>query len=247
MNEKLVVVKNTISSEDFVAQMEKTGFVGNDGRAKVFDLEAKLADVGVPEVVIRVMASVGFDECRISPSVKTWVEEYAGKGTSSLWISGGSGVGKSTTAAWAVKEIVKASENPCSLIDNCKFVTVSDLVHGTWMGSGLYGEGNKWRLIEPLTTCSLLVLDDLGSCVRQGREECAVVREVIDKRWGRMLPTVFTTQYGLEEYCDSLVKAGADIHDTTSMARRILASLGNYTGVDDGLVRQHFIPIRRRE
>lgn len=245
MNEKLVVVKNTISSEDFVAQMKKMRCAGNGGREKEFDLEEKLVKAGVPEVVIKVMVSEGFDECRIPLAVKKWVGGYSGKGTSSLWLSGGSGVGKSTTAAWAVQEIVKASENPLSLVNGCKFVTVSDLVHGTWMGSGLYGEGNKWRLIEPLTTCPLLVLDDLGSCVRQGREECAVVREVVDKRWGNMLPVIFTTQYGLEEYCDSLVRAGADIHDTTSMARRILASLGDYIGVDDGLVRQHFVPIHQ--
>lgn len=244
MNEKLVVVKNTISSEDLAAQMKKMGCAGNGGRAKEFDLEEELAKAGVPEVVVKVMAFEGFDECRIPLAVKNWVEGYSGKGTSSLWLSGGSGAGKSTAAAWAVKGIVEASGEPESLADGCKFVAVSDLVHGTWMGSGLYGEGNKWRLIEPLTTCPLLVLDDLGSCVRQGREECSVVREVVDKRWGHMLPTIYTTQYGLEEYCNSLVKAGADIHDTTSMANRIIASLGNYVGRDDRLVKQHFVPIR---
>lgn len=189
MNEKLVVVKNTISSEDLAAQMKKMRCAGNGGRAKEFDLEEKLAKAGVPEVVVKVMASEGFDECRIPLAVKNWVEGYSGKGTSSSWLSGGSGAGKSTAAAWAVKGIVEASGEPESLADGCKFVAVSDLVHGTWMGSGLYGEGNKWRLIEPLTTCPLLVLDDLGSCVRQGREECSVVREVVDKRWGHMLPT----------------------------------------------------------
>lgn len=240
-----VIVPTTISREEFDRRMEEARLSKKESKPKEFDLDAKLADLGIPEVVIKVMRSEGFDEGRISPLVKAWVEGYGGKGTSSLWISGGSGVGKSTTAAWAVQEIVKASENPLSLVNGCKFVTVSDLVHGTWMGSGLYGEGNKWRLIEPLTTCPLLVLDDLGSCVRQGREECAVVREVVDKRWGNMLPVIFTTQYGLEEYCDSLVRAGADIHDTTSMARRILASLGDYIGVDDELVRQHFVPIHQ--
>lgn len=244
MNEKLIVVKNIISSEDFVAQMKKMRCAGKGGSAKEFDLEEKLAKAGVPEVVIKVMASEIFDESRISPLVKIWVEEYAGKGTPSLLISGGSGVGKSTTAAWAVKEIIEASEDPVSLADGCKFMAVSDLVHGTWMGSGLYGEGNKWRLIEPLATCPLLVLDDLGSCVLQGREECAVVRELVDGRWGRMLPTIYTTQYGLSEYCGSLEKAGADIHDTTSMANRIIASLANYVGRDDKLVQQHFVPIR---
>lgn len=109
MNEKLVVVKNTISSEDFVAQMKKMGCAGNGGGAKEFDLEEKLVKAGVPEVVIKVMASEGFDECRIPLAVKKWVEGYSGKGTSSLWLSGGSGAGKSTAAAWVVKGIVEAS------------------------------------------------------------------------------------------------------------------------------------------
>lgn len=112
MNEKLVVVKNTISSEDFVAQMKKMRFAGNGGRAKGFDLEEKLAKAGVPEVVVKVMASEGFDECRIPLAVNNWVKGYSGKGTSSLWLSGGSGAGKSTAAAWAVKGIVEASGSP---------------------------------------------------------------------------------------------------------------------------------------
>lgn len=244
MSEGSVTVQTTISREGLAKRMEKMGLATKDGRNKEFNLDTKLVDAGVPEVVIKLMASKGFDECRIPSSVKSWVNEYAGKGTSSLWISGGSGVGKTTTATWAVKRIVESSEDPLSLVNGCKFMTVSDLVHGTWMGSGLYGEESKWRLVEPLATCPLLVLDDLGSCVRQGKEECAVVREVVDKRWGHMLPTVFTTQYGLEEYCDSLVKAGADIHDTVSMSRRILAALGSYISVDEEAIRQHYIPMR---
>ena len=248
MKEKRVTVRNTISPEDFAACMRKIRLEGNSVRKKKeLSLEEKLANAGVPEVIIKGMASEGFDECRISPLVKAWVEEYAGKGTPSLWISGGGGAGKSTAAAWAVKEIIEAPEPPTSLADDCKFVAVSDLVHGTWMGSGLYGRGNKWRLIEPLAACPLLVLDDLGSCVRQGIEECAVVREVVDRRWARMLPTIYTTRYGLGEYCGLLEKAGADIHDTASMANRIIASLSNYVGRDDKLVQQHFAPIRWAE
>lgn len=247
MNEKRVVVKNTISSKGFAAEMERIRCAANGGRVKKFDLETKLEEVGIPEVVIMVMASEGFEKSRIPSAVKKWVEGYSGKGTPSLWLSGGSGAGKSTAAAWAVRELIETSDTPILLANGCKFVAVSDLVHGTWMGSGLYGEGNKWRLIEPFTTCPLLVLDDLGSCVRNGREECAVLREVINKRWSHMLPTIYTTQYGLSEYCRSLERAGADIHDTTSMSNRIIASLSNYVGRDDKLVQQHFVPIRWAE
>lgn len=244
MSEGSIYVQTTISPEGFARCLGKMGVVNSNSKPEEIDLEKALAHAGVPEVVIKVMASENFNVSRIPPSVEEWAKEYTGGGTPSLWISGGSGVGKSTAAAWAVKEIIQLAESPQSLADGCKFVTVSDLVHGTWMGSGFYGEGNKWRLIEPLATCPLLVLDDLGSCIRHGKEECAVVRELVDKRWAHMLPTVYTTQYGLGEYCGSLEAAGANKHDTTSMANRILASLSNYVGRDDGLIQQHFVPMR---
>lgn len=71
MKEKRVTVKNTISPEDFAACMRKIRLEDNSVRKKKeLSLEEKLANVGVPEVVIKVMASEGFDECRIPLAVK---------------------------------------------------------------------------------------------------------------------------------------------------------------------------------
>lgn len=74
MNEKRVVVKNTISSKGFAAEMERIRCAANGGRVKKFDLETKLEEVGIPEVVIMVMASEGFEKSRIPSAVKKWVE-----------------------------------------------------------------------------------------------------------------------------------------------------------------------------
>ena len=196
------------------------------------DSGALLGDSGFSELVLSVLSDESFDPSRIPEKALSWLSSYQGKKTPSLWVSGGSGSGKTTLACWLVKALIESSVKNGEMVPSATFVSVADLVRDTWMGSSYYGEDNKWRSIRPLTTCDLLVLDDLGTCVKQGKEECAVVREVVDKRYTSMLPTVFTTQFGLREYCTMLRNAGADEHDVSSLRNRVLASMSGYIKQD---------------
>lgn len=207
------------------------------------DSGALLGNSGFSELVLSVLSDACFDLGRIPERARIWLSAYQGKGTPSLWVSGGSGSGKTTLACWIVKELVERSAKVGETAPSTTFVPVADLVRDTWMGASYYGEENKWRSIRPLTTCDLLVLDDLGTCVKQGKEECAVVREVVDKRYTSMLPTIFTTQFGLREYCKMLRKAGADEHDVTSLINRVLASMSGYLGQDASSIEANHVSL----
>ena len=207
------------------------------------DSGALLGVSGFSELVLSVLSDESFDPSRIPEKALNWLSSYQGKKTSSLWVSGGSGSGKTTLACWLVNALIEHSEKNGEVAPSATFVPVADLVRDTWMGSSYYGEDNKWRSIRPLTTCDLLVLDDLGTCVKQGKEECAVVREVVDKRYTSMLPTIFTTQFGLREYCVMLRRAGADEHDVTSLINRILASMSGYLRQDASSIEANHIAL----
>lgn len=201
-----------------------------------------LEDSGFSELVLSVLSDESFDASRIPEKALNWLSSYQGKKTPSLWVSGGSGSGKTTLACWLVKSLAERSSKDGAVLD-ATFVPVADLVRDTWMGASYYGEGNKWRSIRPLTTCELLVLDDLGTCVKQGKEECAVVREVVDKRYTSMLPTIFTTQFGLREYCTMLRNAGADEHDVSSLRNRVLTSMSGYIRQDAAAIEANHVAI----
>lgn len=228
---------NMISRQAFEWAMANGAFGLRRLGVHRLDASEAMRLAGVPEVVIAVLEGGEFDPDKVPKSARGWVEEYNGKKTSGLWLNGASGAGKTTTASWILRELME--RRPCEQ-GAFVFIAVSDLVRETWMGASFYGESNKWQRLRPFETCGLLVLDDLGSCT-QGREECAVVREVVDKRWQGMLPTIFTTQYGLREYCDCLESAGANKHDTAPLAQRILASLSGYVGTDATLIERHRI------
>lgn len=206
------------------------------------DSGALLRDNGFSELVLSVLSDESFDPSRIPEKALDWLSSYQGKKTPSLWVSGGSGSGETTLACWLARSLVERSLKDGAVLD-VTFVPVADLVRDTWMGSSYYGEENKWRSIRPLTNCGLLVLDDLGTCVRQGKEECAVVREVVDKRYTSMLPTIFTTQFGLREYCTMLRNAGADEHDVSSLRNRVLASMSGYIRQEAAAIEANHVAI----
>lgn len=222
-------------------RLKEIGYLGiahAKGVAKRWNSTATIEDTGVPKVAVRVIDSPEFDELRIPDKVRDWVVHYSGAETPSLWLSGGSRAGKTVTACWIMMQLIRRQA-----ATDIRFVAVSDLVREIWMGSSFYGDGNKWHSIKPFTTCELLVLDDLGTCVQQGKDECAVVREITDKRWASLLPTIYTTQYGLNEYLAKLKHAGADAHDTASLANRILASMSDYLSQSEEAIRAHFVPM----
>lgn len=221
-----------VMSKQTLAYLRCVGLMGMPKKGhRPPDSRELLVDSGFSELVLSVLSDESFDPSRIPEKALNWLSSYQGKKTPSLWVSGGSGSGKTTLACWLARSLAERSPKDGVVLDII-FVPVADLVRDTWMGSSYYGEENKWRSIRPLTNCGLLVLDDLGTCVRQGKEECAVVREVVDKRYTSMLPTVFTTQFGLREYCTMLRNAGADEHDVSSLRNRVLASMSGYIKQD---------------
>lgn len=233
-----------VMSKQTLAYLRGVGLMGMPKKEhRPPDSGALLGDSGFSGLVLSVLSDESFDSSRIPEKALNWLSSYQGKKTPSLWVSGGSGSGKTTLACWLVKALIESSVKNGEMAPSATFVSVADLVRDTWMGSSYYGEDNKWRSIRPLTTCDLLVLDDLGTCVKQGKEECAVVREVVDKRYTSMLPTIFTTQFGLREYCAMLRRAGADEHDVTSLINRILASMSGYLRQDASSIEANHIAV----
>lgn len=235
-----VTVRTTISIEEYreiKAQME-------EARPKMYggwDRGSYLKAAGVSRVYISFI-----DEKRgvyhAPVGVELWTRAYHGVGTPSLWISGGTGAGKTTAAIWALSEVGKRSAAEGLSGKRAAYVRVPTLVNEVWMGASLYGPENRHVQIKKYKGCELLVLDDLGSCSR-GREECAAVREIVDHRWSEELPTIFTTQYGLSEYAGILRRAGADDHDIDSLKSRIIASVGGYLGVTKERVKENIVTI----
>lgn len=224
-------------------RLKEIGYLGiaqSKGTAKRSNSTATIESTGAPKVAVRVIDSPEFDESRIPDKARGWAARYSGAETPSLWLSGGSRAGKTVTACWIMMQLIRKQ---AATFEDIRFAAVSDLVREIWMGSSFYGDGNKWRSVKPFTKCELLVLDDLGTCVQQGKDECAVVREIADKRWASLLPTIYTTQYGLNEYLAKLRRAGADEHDTASLANRILASMSNYLSQSEEAIRAHFVPM----
>ena len=110
----------------------------------------------------------------------------------SLVMSGTVGVGKTHLAAAIVNSVIKIENNTCAI-----YVTARDMircVRGTW---GMR-DGSEISVIERYATTPMLVIDEIG--VQYGTDsEMISMFEIIDKRYGNQLPTVFISNLPLKE------------------------------------------------
>lgn len=110
----------------------------------------------------------------------------------SMIMFGSVGVGKTHLAAATINEVIK----PDNRVDAI-YTTARDLirnVRATWKNPEL----DEGEAIDRFSDVSLLVIDEVG--VQFGSESEAILMfEVIDKRYGNRLPTVFISNLSLPE------------------------------------------------
>lgn len=177
-----------------------------------------MLEAGVPPVVMARMA----DLARPMPEeAGTWLHELRSTRPPWLWLMGGSGAGKSCTAAWALGEAVSRG-----LVARGLMASAEGLAE-RWDGANLYGQGGKAQAVAAEREAPLLVIDGLG--------EEPPCRGALDALWAvvcwrhdRMLPTVLTSQLSGADYRDRLARF--DRPKAAALFSRIMAGLSAFGG-----------------
>lgn len=179
-----------------------------------FKARQALRAAGVPEYFRTVLDRLAIEP---PPQVARWAEGFEGKGTPWLWVTGGTGAGKTTAACWALREVAGRA-------GAAKFLTAREL-KAEWDGGSLFGEDSKHDRLAPYERCGLLVLDGLGE-ESTGTSFIDALFDLVDSRYNAMLPTVVTSQHGLKEYRDMLARADDKPSRAAAIASRVYGAMG---------------------
>ena len=186
-----IYAANTMTYEEVWRSYKKT-YRPKDKEDGIADLMRK---AGVPE------RFVGAEE-------DTSHDLTGGKG---LVIFGAQGSGKTTKAAGVLKGWVTRHRG------KARFVTSADLL--TEISATYSTSDTELSVLRKYGRCSLLVIDDLG---KENPTDQALTKlwQVIDTRYGAMLPTIVTTQYDLAGMARELGRKGG-----TETAKAIVSRL----------------------
>ena len=112
-------------------------------------------------------------------------------------ITGTVGVGKTHLAASIINEIIKPDNSV-----NAIYVTFSDMIRhirSAWRDRSV----DEQSLINKYSSVSMLIIDEIG--VQFGSDsEMVQMFEVMNKRYGEMLPTVLISNLQMDELCKLL-------------------------------------------
>lgn len=137
------------------------------------------------------MFDTAFKRCKNYCSVSSKVLEE-GYG---IYIYGDSGTGKTHLTACMVNELVK-QQRPV-LFTN--FFEISQIIRGTFKSS----KTSEIEMIEKIANIDFLFLDDLGTekVTKNGEDNWLQEKifEILNKRYNNKKPTIFTSNYSLEE------------------------------------------------
>jgi DNA replication protein DnaC/primosomal protein DnaI len=169
--------------------------------------------------VIQRMREAGVPERFIGAEADTSYDLTHGNG---VILFGKQGSGKTTKAAGIVKGWLMGN------VGKAQFVTSADLL--TEIGATYSGNTTELSVIRKYGKCGLLVIDDLGK-ENPTDQTLTKLWQVIDTRYGAMLPTVITTQHDLGELVRELGRKGG-IETAKAIASRLYetcqpVSLGN--------------------
>lgn len=169
--------------------------------------------------VIQRMREAGVPERFIGAEADTSHDLTHGNG---VILFGKQGSGKTTKAAGIVKGWLMGNAG------KAQFVTSADLL--TEIGATYSGNTTELSVIRKYGRCGLLVIDDLGK-ENPTDQTLTKLWQVIDTRYGAMLPTVITTQHDLGELVRELGRKGG-IETAKAIASRLYetckpVSLGN--------------------
>lgn len=112
-----------------------------------------------------------------------------------IYIYGDSGTGKTHLTACMVNELIK--QHRPTLFTN--FFEISQIIRGTFKNS----KDSEIDMIERISNIDFLFLDDLGTekVIKNGEDNWLQEKifEILNKRYNNKKPTIFTSNYSLEE------------------------------------------------
>ena len=153
-----------------------------------------------------------FSNCAPSiPETAAWAEGAAKGNPSNLVLYGEAGCGKTREACAALR--IAAKSKPVL------FATFGDVLRAVRSTYGS-GEGTEETALSRYRSVSVLCIDDLGK-ERPTADAMEKLFALLDFRYGRMKPTVFTTQYTPQTLPRRLMAEGADYEQVDAILRRV--------------------------
>ena len=175
------------------------------------EAEARAAEVATRRILASGMPA-RFSRCAPSmPETAAWAEGAASGEPSNLVLYGEAGCGKTREACAALR--IAAKSRPVL------FATFGDVLRAVRSTYGA-GEGSEETALSRYRCVSVLCVDDLGK-ERPTADAIEKLFALLDFRYGRMKPTVFTTQYTPQTLPRRLMAEGADYEQVDAIMRRV--------------------------
>lgn len=164
-----------------------------------------------------------------------WGRGFHGEGTPWLWLTGGTGAGKTCAAAVAAHEAARHTATGEALGQGgVAFVSareLTEIVDGCGNYSDRTGRPTKREARQRWVAAGLLVLDDLG-LERHTATSWDTLSRVLRERAEAMRPTVVTCPYSGKAWFAGY-RGAADPHEAESLAGRIAYALRGWDASAD--------------
>lgn len=174
--------KRNFERQEEIKKLQKNSLLGDRYKNVTFD-NTRTGE--------NTMFDVAFKRCKNYCGVSSKVLEE-GYG---IYIYGDSGTGKTHLTACMVNELVK--QHRPVLFTN--FFEISQIIRGTFKSSKI----SEIDMVEKIANIDFLFLDDLGTekVTKNGEDNWLQEKifEILNKRYNNKKPTIFTSNYSLEE------------------------------------------------
>ena len=179
----------------------------NERRRAEADSRARIARAGIPERYRHAAIAT------CCPGAWEYAKAVAAGQRPNLIITGPSGCGKTHTACAVLREVL--SRRPMT----AEFASMTGLLMAV---KRAYGSAEREdQVIDHYANVRLLVIDDFGK-VRLSQWSLPIIWQVIDRRYGDMRPTVFTSQYDRKGLSRRFAEGGGDAEMSQAIVRRML-------------------------
>lgn len=135
-----------------------------------------------------------------------------------LVIVGDYGTGK-TEAACAVLLHAMGADRPNGSPMVVRFTDAADIKRRVTATYG--GAGSEREVVEAFVAVPLLCVDDLGKGL-DSKPARGALFDVINGRYHAGKPTIYTTQYGMEQIIARFIACGMDEQDASALVRRVV-------------------------
>ena len=124
--------------------------------------------------------------------VKKYVDYINDRSDEWIYITGENNTGRSYLAATIAVDLAKQKKGPiCFINSSLRFKELNDLS---------YSNKSKFQeLLDLYSTCQVLIIDDFGSEYKTDFLRDAILMQIIVKRSGKKLFTIFTSDYTIKQ------------------------------------------------